>query len=94
MWTASHHVRVTNAVGVPPAGRNIPASWSGTAVSARVSARLERRMSDNGRILLEAGHEVLRGIGDDAETVLDVSGARSFAGIGRGRIGGARLSLG
>lgn len=88
------YVNVTNAVGVPPAGQNISASESGTAVSTRVSARLERRMSDNGTIIFEAGYEGLHGIGNGADTFLDVNGTRSVARIDSDRIGAAYLSLG
>lgn len=74
--------------------QDVEASSSGTAVSTKLSARLERSMSGNGVVSLETGYEGLQGIGNGFDTFLDRRGTADTAQVDADRIGGVYVNLG
>ena len=74
--------------------QQIEASSTGTAVSSKLSARLERSLSEKGVLSLEIGYEGLQGIGNGADTLLDPAGTATTAHVDSDRIGGGYVSLG
>ena len=88
------YTQVINAVGFPPSNQNIVASDSRMAFSTKLSARLERTMADGVLVSLEVGYEGLHGVGNGADTLLDVDGRTDFADIEGDSIGAGYLSLG
>lgn len=81
-----------DALGIP--NSTFDASSSSTAISTRVSARLERSLWENGVLSLEIGYEGLNGIGNGADTLLDPAGTTSSANIESDSIGGGYVALG
>lgn len=77
-----------------PFSQEISGSSSGTAVSGRVSARLERSLTSRGVLLFEAGYEGIEGIGNGVDTFLDVEGTATTAKIDSDRIGAGYLTVG
>lgn len=67
---------------------------NGTAYSAQVAARLERSLTDHSMMTFEIGYEGLSGIGNGADTFLDVEGTASTAHIDEDMIGAAYISVG
>jgi hypothetical protein len=88
------YTNVVNAVGVPPSGQRITASDSGTVLSTRLSARLERTLSDRSLLVFEIGYEGLDGVGNGVDTFLDEDGTATTARVDKDRIGAGYLSVG
>jgi hypothetical protein len=90
-YSYSHRI---NAVGVAPNSRDVSASDSGTAVSAKLSARLERSLASGGLLTFELGYDGLYGVGNGVDTFLDPEGRRNTPKIDGDTIGAAYLSVG
>ncbi len=90
-YSYSHRI---NAVGVAPNSRDVAASDSGTAVSAKISARLERSLASGGLLTFELGYDGLYGVGNGVDTFLDAEGRRNTPKIDSDTIGAAYLSVG
>ena len=88
------YVNVLLPGDISPSGQEISGSASGTAVSARLSARLEKQMSDRGLLTFEVGYEGLYGVGSGADTFLDPDGTDTTAAIDGDRIGAGYISVG
>ena len=74
--------------------QQVDASSTGTAISTKLSARLERSLSEKGVLSLEIGYEGLQGIGNGVDTMLDPAGTDTTAHVDSDRIGGGYVSLG
>lgn len=86
--------RVNRAIGTPPNSQRVTASDTGTAISAKLSARLERSLSGGGMLSLEVGYEGLSGVGNGVDTLLDPDGTATVAHIDRDSIGAGYVSVG
>ncbi|TAG25611.1 MAG: hypothetical protein EAZ40_05530 [Rhodobacterales bacterium] len=86
--------RVNRAIGSPPNSQRVTASGAGTAISAKLSARLERSLASGGLLSLEVGYEGLSGVGNGVDTLLDPDGTATVAHVDRDSIGASYVSIG
>ncbi len=84
----------TNLYSIAGTNQANSGSASSTAISAQIAARLERSLTDHSMLTFEIGYEGLSGIGNGADTFLDVEGTASTAHIDEDMIGAAYISVG
>lgn len=77
-----------------PISQFISGSESGELASLQVTARLERRVRDNGMLSFEVGYEGLKGLGNGVDTFLDAEGTTTTSPFEKDMIGAAYISLG
>ena len=74
--------------------QSVTGSSDGAVVSTQVSASVERQLPGLGVVSFEVGYDGLHGVGNGADTFLDVAGTATTAHIDRDSIGAGYISLG
>lgn len=93
MYNSFDYAYTNTNVGVG-VDQSVTGSSDGAVVSTQVSASVERQLPGLGVVSFEVGYDGLHGVGNGADTFLDVAGTATTAHIDRDSIGAGYISLG